>query len=230
MRTHDACTLFPMIGDDEFAALKADIKEHGQKQPILTTNGVVVDGRNRLRACTELGIEPVFEEVKAADVFALVMSLNFHRRHLRPHEKGASLAAYMERVGAKKQQGKRTDKAKGGTSATLAEVADKLGVPEATARFQLKAAEDYKAAAPEQRAKVDAGDLTPKQARAATEKAAAPVKDDHDPMLDDPMTVMTLRFNKFRDWLGSFIAENPRFHGRAHTLIKTLSARVDNAS
>ena len=181
-------------------------------------------------------IEPVFEEVKAADVFALVMSLNFHRRHLRPHEKGAALAAYMERVGAKKQQGKRTDKAKGGTFAesakvpTVTSVAKSLGIPEATARDHLKAAEDYKAAAPEQRAKVDAGDLTPKQARAATEKAAAPVKDDHDPMLDDPMTVMTLRFNKFRDWLGSFIAENPRFHGRAHTLIKTLSARVDNAS
>lgn len=231
MKAHDACALFPMIGDDEFAALKADIKEHGQKQPILTVNGAVVDGRNRLRACTELGIEPVFEEVKAADVFALVMSLNFHRRHLRPHEKGAALAAYMERVGAKAGKTGRTKKSDtvSDIPKTLPAVAKKLGIDERTAQRQLKAAEDYKAAAPEQRAKVDAGDITPKQARAATEKAAAPVKDDHDPMLDDPMTVMTLRFNKFRDWLGSFIAENPRFRGRAHTLIKTLSVEVDNA-
>lgn len=61
-----------------------------------------------LRACQELGLEPKVRELpasEAGDVFLLVMSLNLHRRHLRPHERGAVLAAYMERVGAKKQDG-----------------------------------------------------------------------------------------------------------------------------
>lgn len=64
----------------------------------------------------------------------------------------------MERVGVKKQQGKRSDVASRDTSPTLGEVARALGVPRATAQFQLKAAEDYAAAAPEHKAKVDAGE------------------------------------------------------------------------
>lgn len=100
------CDLFPMIGQDEYEALKLDIQEHGQREPILLVDGEIIDGRNRLRACNELGIDPIYRQLTAAeagDVFALVMSLNFHRRHLKPHEKGAALAAFMERVGAKKQ-------------------------------------------------------------------------------------------------------------------------------
>lgn len=103
------CDLFPMIGQDEYEALKLDIQEHGQREPILLVDGEIIDGRNRLRACNELGIDPIYRQLTAAeagDVFALVMSLNFHRRHLKPHEKGAALAAFMERVGAKKWNSK----------------------------------------------------------------------------------------------------------------------------
>ncbi len=92
------------------------------------------------------------------------MSLNFHRRHLKPHEKGAALAAYMERVGAKKQQGKRTDRTSPESGEvepkTITAVAKKFGIPRQTASEYLKAAEDYKAAAPQLKAKVDAGSST----------------------------------------------------------------------
>lgn len=219
------CDLFPMIGQDEYEALKLDIQEHGQREPILLVDGEIVDGRNRLRACNELGIDPIYRQLTAAeagDVFALVMSLNFHRRHLKPHEKGAALAAYMERVGAKKQRGKRTDKAKGGTSATLAEVADKLGVPEATARFQLKAAEDYQAAAPEQQARVDAGEITPKQARKATEAAAAPADETRQPARVDPWQELIGKADKFRNWLRDFLANNPTLRSRVQAEIRAL--------
>jgi hypothetical protein len=68
----------------------------------------------------------------------------------------------MQRVGAKKQKGKRTDKTSTRSvevAPTVSEVAKKLGVPEQTARDHLKAAEDYQAAAPEQQARVDAGEF-----------------------------------------------------------------------
>jgi hypothetical protein len=68
----------------------------------------------------------------------------------------------MQRVGAKKQKGKRTDKTSTKSvevAPTVSEVAKKLGVPEQTARNHLKAAEDYQAAAPEQQARVDAGEF-----------------------------------------------------------------------
>lgn len=226
VHAHSACELFPMIGDDEFEALKADIRDNGQREPIVLVGGEVVDGRNRMRACAELGIEPKTRNLaraEAGDVFALVMSLNFHRRHLKPHEKGLALKAYMERVGAKKSKGGRPTKnptASVELPPTLATVAKKLGVPEQTARDQLKAAEDYKAAAPELRAKVDAGEMTPKQARAKTERAANPEELDEDKRDISGETIE--RFNRFADWLEKWLRENPRQRMRAKSLVGAL--------
>lgn len=168
--------LFPMIGPDEFEALKRDIAEHGQREPILLVDGEVVDGRNRMRACEELGVEPKVENLTAAeagDVFALVMSLNFHRRHLKPHEKGAALAAWLEHRGGGKQKAGRpkTESAHDGPI-SVTKAAATLNIPKATAQRHLQAAEDYKAAAPQLRAKVDAGEITPKKARELTEREA----------------------------------------------------------
>src|SRR5678815_3528857 len=81
---HPASRLFPMLAEDEFEALKSDISEHGLREPIVVVDDELVDGRNRLRACRELGIEPKTRNLtakEAGDVHALVMSLNFHRRH-----------------------------------------------------------------------------------------------------------------------------------------------------
>lgn len=136
--------------------------------------GEIVDGRNRMRACTELGIEPVVRNLsakEAGDAFALVMSLNFHRRHLRPHEKGAALKAYEKHRAKRggKRQGVRTDL---GKSASVADIAVELGISERTARDQLKAHADYESLPPEQREKVDAGEKTPLQAAKKARKAA----------------------------------------------------------
>jgi hypothetical protein len=80
-----AARIFPLISGDEFEALVADIREHGQREPIkVDRDGRVLDGRNRLRACRRLGIEPRVErvDVDADDAVALVLSPNLVRRHL----------------------------------------------------------------------------------------------------------------------------------------------------
>lgn len=81
---HPAAEVFPVMDEAAFAALVADIAAHGQREPILILDGQVIDGRHRLRACEQLGIEPVIREVSAddGDPFAMVVSLNLHRRHL----------------------------------------------------------------------------------------------------------------------------------------------------
>ena len=63
MESHPVASLFPLMGDEEFAALKADIAANGQREPVWLHDGKLIDGRNRYRACTELGLEPKTEEV-----------------------------------------------------------------------------------------------------------------------------------------------------------------------
>ena len=80
---HPAAELFPMMSDIEFNGLKADIKQHGQRDDIMIWKGQLVDGRNRLRACDELSIEPSLCEMsEELDPVAWVLSHNLHRRHL----------------------------------------------------------------------------------------------------------------------------------------------------
>ena len=81
---HELARRYPELPQDDYEALKEDIKRYGLQVPIVLFNGEVIDGRHRLRACQELGIEPKSEEVgktgqRAEDI---VTSLNEHRRHL----------------------------------------------------------------------------------------------------------------------------------------------------
>ncbi len=87
-QAHAATELFPMMSDDEFAALKADIEQHGQREPAVYYKGQVLDGRNRARACEELGIELSQRELdEDQDPVAFVLSVNLHRRHLTPSQR-----------------------------------------------------------------------------------------------------------------------------------------------
>jgi len=50
-----------MMSDNELAELAADIKANGLIHAIVVDkNGVLIDGRNRLRACELASVEPVF--------------------------------------------------------------------------------------------------------------------------------------------------------------------------
>lgn len=96
---HPAAELFPVMDEVAFAALVADIAAQGQREPILILDGQVIDGRHRLRACEQAGLEPVVREVSAdeGDPFGLVVSLNLHRRHLTESQR-AMVAARLARL------------------------------------------------------------------------------------------------------------------------------------
>ena len=80
---HPAAELFPLMGDDDLAALAADIKANGLRQPIvLDGDGKLLDGRNRLAACEIAKVAPEFASVNGADPVAFVVSLNVKRRNL----------------------------------------------------------------------------------------------------------------------------------------------------
>ena len=83
MNYHPAAELFPLMQGADFAELVADMAEHGQREPVVTYDGLILDGRNRWRACQELGLVPVCREWDGVgDPESFVVSLNLHRRHL----------------------------------------------------------------------------------------------------------------------------------------------------
>lgn len=80
---HPAANLFPMMTDDEFAELKADIKKHGQIIPIVLYRDLILDGRNRALACDELGLNlKVQNRDEIDDPISWAISANAKRRNL----------------------------------------------------------------------------------------------------------------------------------------------------
>lgn len=82
---HPAANLLPLMLDEELQALAADIKRHGQREPIRLLDGQVIDGRHRLEACKIAGVKPVCLELADSSVddpVEYVLSLNLHRRQL----------------------------------------------------------------------------------------------------------------------------------------------------
>lgn len=97
-KIHPAADKFPLISGSEFEELKKDIKEHGQLEPIEMLDGQVIDGRNRLKACLELEIEPKKQDwTGIGSVIEYIISKNIHRRHLDESQR-AMIAADLQEL------------------------------------------------------------------------------------------------------------------------------------
>ncbi|MEW1696457.1 ParB N-terminal domain-containing protein [Streptomyces sp. NPDC091278] len=72
-----------MLDPDELLDLAESIKTEGQRKNIvLDTDGVLLDGRNRLAACKIAGVEPRFTTYTGDQPRALIFSANVVRRHI----------------------------------------------------------------------------------------------------------------------------------------------------
>jgi ParB-like chromosome segregation protein Spo0J len=156
MKTHEYAEAFPMATESELAEMASDIKQRGLLCPIITLDGKVLDGRNRLRACEIAGVAPRFQEYVGADPLADVVSWNLKRRHLTPSQQagiGADVAN-MKREDTLMQGSRSADLPNGKLS--QAEAAKMVGVSERLVRDAVK----VKKAAPELYEEVKAGRMT----------------------------------------------------------------------
>jgi len=80
---HPAAAEFPLMDETRLSALADDLRDHGQREPIRLLDGLIIDGRNRYRACALIGAEPRTEALPPdTDPWAYVWSLNGERRDL----------------------------------------------------------------------------------------------------------------------------------------------------
>jgi len=100
LEQHPLCALIPAMSDEEYEALRDDIKDNGLRDQIVTYEGKVLDGWHRYRALQELKgeIKPEFfsafspGDADGPTPEAFVLSRNLHRRHLTKEQR-AILAA-----------------------------------------------------------------------------------------------------------------------------------------
>ena len=135
-----------------------------------TADGLVLDGRNRLRACEAAGVEPAFTTYEGDDPLGYVVSLNLRRRHLSESQRAMAAARI-----ANLRHGQRSDLADTpiGVSSPLtqAEAAELLNVGHRTLQ---RATIVRDQAIPELAAKVDAGEIS---VSAASDLARLPEPD-----------------------------------------------------
>jgi ParB-like chromosome segregation protein Spo0J len=92
--------VMPALTDEEFAALKADIKERGVMVPVEYDEfGNVLDGHHRVRACEELGITGwprlVRNGLSDEEKRAHARALNLVRRHLTQAQRRELIASQL---------------------------------------------------------------------------------------------------------------------------------------
>lgn len=117
---HPLSALFPEHGGEPLEKLAADIKENGLRNPIMTYEGMVLDGWRRGLACEKAGVTPTFLQFKGTpeEAARFVWSENFHRRHLQIGELAICAGRYQ--IWLSEQANKNGEK--------IGDVPDKFGV------------------------------------------------------------------------------------------------------
>jgi hypothetical protein len=96
IKYHPFADIWPLLTGEPFKEFVADVAANGLRLPIIRYQGMILDGRNRYRACLETGVEPRFEDACVKDdraALKLVVSLNDKRRHMTIEERSFAAAA-----------------------------------------------------------------------------------------------------------------------------------------
>lgn len=151
---HPVADIFPRMSAYEFGALRDDIKSNGQREPIWTWRGQVIDGRHRAQACEELGISTLSREYEGDEMslVGFVVSLNLHRRHLDESQR-AMVAGKLANL----KHGQRSDASIDASAVTQRQAAELLNVSRPSVQ---RAREVIDNGAPELVAAVERGDVS----------------------------------------------------------------------
>lgn len=123
LKAHTYADLFPMMPDDQFAQLCEDIAKNGLREPITLFEGMILDGRNRNKACEKLGIQPITRPWNGkGSPLDYVISKNLTRRHLSETQR-AMVAAKIATLQHGDNQFKQQDAPIGASSQPISQPA-----------------------------------------------------------------------------------------------------------
>lgn len=175
--------------EPDLMRLAEDIKEKGLSDPIITLDGMILDGRNRYKACGINSITPRFEEYAGDDPLGYVVSHNLHRRHLSESQRAMVAAKWAglkhgsdtfrgnQYAGAKSPIG---DSPKPSATATRDEAAALLNVGTSSIDRAKKVIKD----APELVDKIEKGEMSVNAAYVTTKKPADPATEPEPVVVD----------------------------------------------
>lgn len=150
--------LISPLSAEEMAALEKDCKDRGILVPVeLDEDGNVLDGHNRVAIAERHGLKykTVVRHFKTeVEKKAHVLLLNMARRQMKSHQWGSAFKMLLELRGVKRGTGTRNDT----TGATVAQVAEELGVPHRTAKKRLELADAYESLPTDEKEAVDRGE------------------------------------------------------------------------
>jgi ParB-like chromosome segregation protein Spo0J len=109
IKFHPLADIFPLMEGAEFDELVADIEAHGLRESIVIYDGMILDGRNRYRACKAAGVTPLFRIAVQSpeqspnlarplitEPTSYVIGANIHRRHLTAEQKRDLIAKLIK--------------------------------------------------------------------------------------------------------------------------------------
>jgi hypothetical protein len=157
LQVHPAALAFPEMSAAELRGMADDIRNNGLACAIVhDPAGLLLDGRNRLKACEIAGVQPRFETYKGDNPVGFIISANLRRRHLSESQRAlvASKLATLSHGGDR-----RSDQAanlhleipKASVAAAMLNVSERLLASAAVVR---------KHGSPELIRKVEAGEIT----------------------------------------------------------------------
>lgn len=127
--------IIPPLTPDEYKQLETNLTEDGCRDPLVTWQGILLDGHNRLEICNRLGIEyqtvPKLSIKNRAEAKAWIINNQCGRRNLNSYQR-TSLALQLEEILApdayrRMKAGKKLDpvqeSAQGKTMEKIAKVA-----------------------------------------------------------------------------------------------------------
>ena len=96
---HPKANETPSLKVEEYLALRGLIQANGQLQPVLLFKGTLVDGRHRLMACYDLGIDPRTRQLPdGADLEAVIYDAEARRHQTKSQMTAFTVLYYEDKV------------------------------------------------------------------------------------------------------------------------------------